>query len=483
MDPKNESESIDSKYKILKKRGKGLTSRVYKVKDNDSENIYAAKVFKKSSKLFQNEVDILNTIKELNNIYIINIKDSGYGKIIRKNTEHNKQYIISEFASKGELDEYIFLVFSPLKELHAKFIFSKILKGVQAFHKIGICHRDLKLKNILLDDSFTPKICDFGFATKNKENLCDFLGTYSYAAPEIYLRRPYNGFKVDIFSLGVILLNLTACKYGFNKAVTSDKDYIKIMMKSYAHFWAILLGNTKKLSDELKKLYVKMVAYNPSERPTIEEILESDWMKELNEMNEEQLEELENEIREEFLKREKLVENFKKIKKEINNNYSTDYNSSSITKGISKDKNMFFLNSKPSYAKSDLNMDYCIKLTGNINPCKLMNNLIEEIKNIDDCDIHVSEEDFKFSVSFKKSEEYFEITEEMKEEIKKLGITEEEINIINNDQNENIKGKKIVIQIKIYEMDNGGYLLKFVKKEGELIDYIEKIEKINFLIK
>ena len=58
-----------------------------------------------------------------------------------------------------------------------------------------------------------------------------------------------------------------------------------------------------------------MVAYDPKERPTIQEILDGDWMKDIREMNNEQLMQLENEIREEFLRREPLIELGKKKKK------------------------------------------------------------------------------------------------------------------------------------------------------------------------
>ena len=55
-----------------------------------------------------------------------------------------------------------------------------------------------------------------------------------------------------------------------------------------------------------------MVAFDPEERPTIQQILDDDWMKEIREMNNEQLMQLENEIREEFLRREPIIEIEKK---------------------------------------------------------------------------------------------------------------------------------------------------------------------------
>ena len=96
----------------------------------------------------------------------------------------------------------------PLSELHAKLIFFKILKGVQNCHNAGICHLDLKTDNILLDEKFVPKLCDFGFAIRNNGHLREFLGTQQFAAPEIFRKKSFDGYKADIFSLGVVLLNL-----------------------------------------------------------------------------------------------------------------------------------------------------------------------------------------------------------------------------------------------------------------------------------
>jgi len=53
-------------------------------------------------------------------------------------------------------------------------------------HKRGIVHRDLKLQNILISDSFELKIIDFGFAFRESgKRVNNFCGTLSYMAPEI----------------------------------------------------------------------------------------------------------------------------------------------------------------------------------------------------------------------------------------------------------------------------------------------------------
>ena len=140
---------ISNKYITIEKRGDGATANVFKVKDIKTEKVYAAKIFKDSSNFFLKEIEILNSIKKVNNPYIINMIESNInenGQILTDGLE----YIILEYASKGELFEYISLANNGFKEKYCKVIFYKILKGIQACHNTGICHRDLKLQNILL---------------------------------------------------------------------------------------------------------------------------------------------------------------------------------------------------------------------------------------------------------------------------------------------------------------------------------------------
>ena len=107
---------------------------------------------------------------------------------------------------------------------------------VQSCHEMEVCHRDLKLENILVTDGFSPKLCDFGFATKNAQDLKEYIGTQDHAVPEVLLHKPYDGFKADIFSLGVVLINLTTSKQCFRSASKNDSNYKFIILNKLDNF-------------------------------------------------------------------------------------------------------------------------------------------------------------------------------------------------------------------------------------------------------
>ena len=480
MENDNNQETIDNKYKIIEKKGHGASANVFCVKELNNETIYAAKVLKKHSDLFQKEINILKTLKTAKSENIINIIDSGEGPIIRKN--HPKtvnQYLILEYASKGELFNYIYCAKCGLSELHSKVIFAKILKGIQACHKKGICHRDIKMNNILIDSNFTPKICDFGFATENNNHLTEYLGTEDCAAPEIWLNIPYDGFKADIFSLGVVLINITTCKRGFKKAIQNDPYYMYIMAKQIKKYWTIVEKQIKGMSKELKDLFIRMVAFKPSERPTIDEIFDSPWMKEIRDLNQEQLEQLENEIKENFLKREDEVN--EALKQEMNVEKDSSNESSSGNRSAEDEEEYFDLSLKPKFAQTGLNMDNYIKLKGTLDPAKFMNSLANKINKEfqGECKIKTNNAKLKFNAIFEENQDEEEIPEDLVAELKKLGIEN------NNEEkdNKNIKENDTNIQIKIFESYNGGYLLRFIRKGGEQKDYLDKVKKISALIK
>jgi 5'-AMP-activated protein kinase, catalytic alpha subunit len=98
------------------------------------------------------EIHILKLIRHPNIIQLYEI------------IETSKQlYLIMEYASGGELFEYI-VNNERVKEPEAAKFFHQIINGISYLHKLGIVHRDLKPENLLLDYNKSIKIVDFGLS-------------------------------------------------------------------------------------------------------------------------------------------------------------------------------------------------------------------------------------------------------------------------------------------------------------------------------
>ena len=150
MSESNIQEKIDGKYKIIEKIGSGGQANIFLVIKIGTNEEYAAKVFKENSDFIDNEINMLQEVKQYQCPYIINIIDSGEGEVIRKNRKtKERKYFILDNQPNGNLFDYILVKGQGVGELYSKIIFQKILFGIQCLHKHNICHRDLKLENII----------------------------------------------------------------------------------------------------------------------------------------------------------------------------------------------------------------------------------------------------------------------------------------------------------------------------------------------
>ena len=260
--------------------------------------------------IFNRELQMTTIVSGLNNPNLIHLNGHGNGTVtFNGNVKNNKNYLILDYHQKGNLFKYIHFSDHGFTEFHAKYIFDKILRGVQALHAAGICHRQLNLNNILLDQNFNPIIIDFAFATNNNVNaLNDYVGENDYNSPQIIEQHVYNGFKNDIFSLGNILYNLITCRKGFLEASKSDNNYKLIILNKFDEFW---YKKQKEIginpSQLFKNLYSRMVAFNENDRPTIDQILQDPWFAEIRNLNNAQQNQLDNQIHNEFLQRENIA--------------------------------------------------------------------------------------------------------------------------------------------------------------------------------
>jgi serine/threonine protein kinase len=132
-------------------------------------------------------------------------------------------------------------------------------------------------------------------------------GTLNYMPPQMHNYQPYSGEKADIFSLGAILFALVTGINGFGTSKNDDPYYRFIRNGNINVYWkkvAPFLKNANNLSLDFKNLYISMVASNENIRPNIAQILQHHWFNEINILNNEQLIDLENNVRNEFAARE-----------------------------------------------------------------------------------------------------------------------------------------------------------------------------------
>lgn len=308
---------LDSQYILECKIGNGGFSKVYKAHSLDK--VFAAKVFEKYNddikKEVEREIKFNQKILESENyshFFIKYISSSLNGSLDINGNKKQKCYIAFELASKDNLAKYIENKKAGLDEKICKVISYKILKALQALHEIGICHRDIKAENIFLQgERFDVKIGDFGlsnfiYGPNGKILQKGVVGTYEYMAPEVFKGKEYDGEKADIFSTGILIFTLLKgfLPFPFDNITKKRKYYSIFISKKEERYWKILKDLDIDFSPEFKDLFKKMVAYKPSDRLTIEEILNHIWFRDVTQINGEEFKRYEDDLIREFNKRE-----------------------------------------------------------------------------------------------------------------------------------------------------------------------------------
>jgi serine/threonine protein kinase len=204
-------------YERVKDLGKGRFGIVRLVEHKVNGKKFAVKYIEvgpdfDSTRLFR-EVGILASLKHP---FIINIV--GW---CLPNDECKKARIIMEYACNGSLSDVLNEVKKgnvPKFWTHENIskIIVGIVLGMKHLHSKDIIHRDLKPGNLLIDEQFRIRICDFG--TSRIENCgttsTDTFATLIYAAPEI-IDGEHPTKKVDVFAFGLILYRLFVGKSVF----------------------------------------------------------------------------------------------------------------------------------------------------------------------------------------------------------------------------------------------------------------------------
>ena len=273
---------VDNDYEVISLINGGLNSKVILVEKVTSGEKFAIKMIKNKGILFhlllsdlKKEIECLTLLKDdINIIKLISYNLEGLISSKKKKKSKKISYLILEYAEKGEIFKYLKQSKGfPLPI--AKFYFKQIILGLKKLHKVSIYHRDLKLENILLDKDFNLKIVDFGFSTKNEQDS-KILGTDYYMSPEMQNKKEYFSAKCDIFSVGILLFTFIKGSFPFKIASQNDFHYKFFVQNQENYFWKIF---RLKFSNDSIVLLNKLLAYDPGKRPSLDEILSSDFLK------------------------------------------------------------------------------------------------------------------------------------------------------------------------------------------------------------
>ena len=124
------------------------------------------------------------------------------------------RYLALEYAANTTLLEYINSKNGYIHENWVRYWFLQIFKGLCHIRIKEYSHLDIKCNNILLDEQLNAKIADFGLSHEHYP-INGEKGSRFYRAPEVYKRppQPYDGEKVDVFALAVVLFALQMKRY------------------------------------------------------------------------------------------------------------------------------------------------------------------------------------------------------------------------------------------------------------------------------
>ncbi|KFK27853.1 hypothetical protein AALP_AA8G438000 [Arabis alpina] len=254
---------------FMEELGRGAFGIVYKgtLKVNsDSEVTVAVKKLdrfaQEDEKEFKNEINAIGQTHHKNLVRLIGFCNEGQNRLI-----------VYEYLPHGTLADYLFRRQRPSWEDRRR-IAVGIARGILYLHEEcseQIIHCDIKPQNILLDENYCPRISDFGLAKllmmNQTHTLTNIRGTKGYLAAEWFRNSPITS-KVDVYSYGVMLLEIVCCK----KAVDLE-DSVILIDWAYDCFRQgslddLIEDNLVEIDDmETVEIYVKIAIWCIQEEP------------------------------------------------------------------------------------------------------------------------------------------------------------------------------------------------------------------------
>ncbi len=264
------------RYQVIEELGKGGMGKVYKVFDKEIKEKVALKLLKpeigsdeKIIERFRNE---LKSARKISHRNVCRMYDLG--------KEKQTHYITMEYVSGEDLNSLISRI-GQLTIGKVVLIAIQIGEGLAEAHRLGVVHRDLKPRNIMIDREGNARIMDFGIAQSFKaEGITDtgvLVGTPKYMSPE-----QVEGQKIDqrsdIYSFGIILYEMVTGQVPFE-----GETPLTIALKQKSKSPKDPVELNAQVPSNLSRVILKCLAKNKEKRyQRIEELLS-----ELSEIEEE----------------------------------------------------------------------------------------------------------------------------------------------------------------------------------------------------
>jgi hypothetical protein len=205
--------------------GTGASGIVYKgqLQDGLGTDIAVKKIDKlehETEKEFTVEVQTIGQTHHKNLVRLLGFCNEG-----------KERLLVYEFMTNGSLNQFLFGDVRLEWNLRAQLALG-VARGLLYLHEecsTQIIHCDIKPQNILLDGNFTAKISDFGLAkllrTNQTQTNTGIRGTRGYVAPEWFKSIGITA-KVDVYSFGVILLELICCRRDVELEAAEDQKIL-----------------------------------------------------------------------------------------------------------------------------------------------------------------------------------------------------------------------------------------------------------------
>ena len=191
---------------------------------------------------------------------IVRVYDAGEDEL-----DGNKvSYIVMEYVPGGDL-KGMMVRNGPLPEAMISRVGADVAAGLAHAHERGIVHRDVKPRNVLIDDRGSPKLADFGIAraldaTTSHNRAESYLGTAAYSSPE-QLKGERVTAKSDVYSLGATLYHAAVGRQPFSG------NSIEVANQHISNAPEPPRGRGAKIGDDMEAVILACLAKEPSRRP------------------------------------------------------------------------------------------------------------------------------------------------------------------------------------------------------------------------